>query len=115
MKSSLLEISWLHDMPARVRLPGELLAYSNYGTGLAGYIVEQVSGMPFEQYVEENILKPLDKYNSTFQQPLPLYLQADMAVGYTYRNGVYRAEPFEYIHIPPAGAMSVLETDFFMG
>ncbi len=100
-----------HDMPARVRPAGELSAYSNYGVALAGYIVEQVSGMPFEQYVEENILKPLDMRNSTFQQPLPLDLQADMAVGYTYRNGAYRAEPFEYYQIPPAATMSSTATD----
>ncbi len=99
------------DMPARVRPPGGLSAYSNYGTALAGYIVEQVSGMPFEQYVEENILKPLDMYNGTFQQPLPSYLQAEMAVGYTYKGGTYRQEPFEYVKIPPAGAMSSTATD----
>ena len=33
-------------MPARVRPPGTLTAYSNYGTTLAGYIIEQVTGMP---------------------------------------------------------------------
>jgi CubicO group peptidase (beta-lactamase class C family) len=46
-------------MPARVRPPGELSTYSNYGAALAGYIIEQVSGQSFEQYVEEHILKPL--------------------------------------------------------
>ncbi len=98
-------------MPARVRPPGEFSAYSNYGAALAGYIVEQVSGMPFEQYVEDNILKPLDMRNSTFQQPLPHYLQVEMAAGYTYKDSAYRPEPFEYIKLPPAGAMSSTATD----
>jgi CubicO group peptidase (beta-lactamase class C family) len=46
-------------MPARVRSPGEFTAYSNYGSALAAYIVEQVSGMPFDKYVDEKILLPL--------------------------------------------------------
>jgi len=33
-------------------------AYSNYATTLAGYIVQRVSGKPFEQYVAENIFTP---------------------------------------------------------
>lgn len=32
------------------------MAYSNYGATLAGYIVEQVSGMAYETYVNQNIL-----------------------------------------------------------
>jgi len=36
-------------MPARVRAPGVFASYSNYGATLAGYIVEQVSGVPFDQ------------------------------------------------------------------
>ena len=60
-----------NEMPARVRSPGELTAYSNHGAVLAGYIVEEVSGMPFDDYIEENIYKPLDIQHSTFRQPLP--------------------------------------------
>ena len=48
------------EMPARVRSPGEIIVYSNHGTTLAGYIVEEVSGMPFEDYIEENIYRPFD-------------------------------------------------------
>jgi CubicO group peptidase (beta-lactamase class C family) len=101
------------NMPARVRPPGEFTAYSNYGTQLAGYIVEEVSGRPFEDYVEENIFKPLDMQRSTFRQPLPSELAPDMAAGYTYENGVYRAEEFEYckINISPSGAASATSTD----
>src|SRR5215470_7359597 len=62
---------WLAEhMPARVRPPGELTAYSNYGYALAGYIVEQVAGIPFAQYVEQHIFQPLDMRSSTFRQPV---------------------------------------------
>src|SRR5690606_3079510 len=55
-------------LPERVYPPGEVIAYSNYGTALAGYIVEQVSGIPYSEYIEENIFKPLEMNYSTFQQ-----------------------------------------------
>lgn len=46
-------------LPPRVRPPGRLSAYANYNTDLAGYLVEQVSGVPFSHYLEENIFRPL--------------------------------------------------------
>ncbi len=98
-------------MPARVRPPGELTAYSNYGASLAGYIVGQVSGIPFDQYVEENIFKPLVMNNSTFSQPLPPDLAPNMATGYTYENGVHQAHHFEWVQSEPAGAMTTTATD----
>ena len=38
---------------------GEYTAYSNWGTALAAYIVERVSGMDYLSYVHKNILEPL--------------------------------------------------------
>src|SRR6185503_254232 len=55
-------------IPGRVFPPGTVPAYSNYATAVAGYIVERVSGRPFEEYVAENILKPLKMTHSTFTQ-----------------------------------------------
>ena len=46
--------------PPQIFRPGEVTAYSNFGMGLAGYIVELVSGQPFNQYVQENIFAPLN-------------------------------------------------------
>ncbi len=98
-------------MPARVRPPGVVTAYSNYGYALAGYIVEQVSGLPYAQYVEQHIFQPLGMRSSTFRQPVPARLSADLSQGYSYSNGVYRPDPFEAIPISPAGAMSATATD----
>jgi uncharacterized protein (TIGR03437 family) len=39
--------------------PGTVYAYSNYGYCLLGQVVEAVSGIGYEQYVQQNILKPL--------------------------------------------------------
>ena len=45
--------------PAQTFRPGEITAYSNWGTALAGYIVERISGMEYAEYVRKNILNPL--------------------------------------------------------
>lgn len=39
--------------------PGKSFRYSNSGYVLLGYIVEKVSGLPYQQYITENIFKPL--------------------------------------------------------
>lgn len=98
-------------MPARVRPPGELTAYSNYGSALAAHVVEQVSGMPFDKYVEEKILLPLNMNSSSFEQPLPQRLASNMSNGYIYSDNAYTAEPFEYIQVWPAGSLSSTSED----
>lgn len=98
-------------MPARVRPPDKLTAYSNYGAALAGYIVSQVSGMPFDQYVAAHILRPLKMEHSTFQQPLPPDLAPDLAIGYAYVNGAYQAQGREWAQLVPAAGLSGTATD----
>jgi len=90
-------------MPKRIYPPGEVAAYSNYGTALAGYIVEVVSGQSFEQYIEENIFIPLDMTHSTFREPLPPELAGDQAVGYQYMDGDYKPDTW-WIQGFPAGS-----------
>lgn len=98
-------------MPARVYPAGEVMAYSNYGSALAGYIVELVSGQPFAAYVEENIFEPLGMDDSTFRQPLPADLSARLVRAYKYADGTYHEGGFEYIPMYPAGSMSSTAAD----
>lgn len=97
-------------MPARVRPPGTTLGYSNYGASLAGFIIEEVSGMPYEQYIEDNIFEPLGMTRSTFLQPPPAALADDLAVGYMYTQGDYRPRQ-EWMQGSPAGALSSTAAD----
>lgn len=39
--------------------PGQQYAYSNFGYCLLGRVIEEISGMPYEQFVKENVLSPL--------------------------------------------------------
>ena len=91
-------------IPRRIFAPGTTPAYSNYGTSLAGYIVERVSGEPFDDYVERHIFDPLGMDNSSFRQPLPANLQPNMATGYDKMSG--EVVPFEIVGPAPAGSMS---------
>ena len=92
------------NMPARVRPAGELSSYSNYGTTLAAYIVQQVSGIPFHQYVALNILQPLEMHRSSFVQPPPGQ-ESRVATGYVTGGGITAAQPFEWVQAYPAGSM----------
>ncbi|MEP6885923.1 MAG: serine hydrolase domain-containing protein [Gammaproteobacteria bacterium] len=91
-------------VPERVFAPGMTPAYSNYGASLAGYIVQRLSGEPFDAYVEKHIFEPLHMEHSSFRQPLPPVLVPLMSQGYTL--GSVEPHPFEIIGPAPAGAMS---------
>ena len=52
--------------PERVRPPGQVHSYSDYGFELAGYLVQVRSGVPFERYVEQQIFAPLGMTNTMF-------------------------------------------------
>jgi CubicO group peptidase (beta-lactamase class C family) len=95
--------------PERVFPPGTTPAYSNYGATLAGYIVQRVSGMPFDDYIEKNIFQPLDMQHSTFRQPLPDSLKPLMSDGYKLASG--KPLPFEIVVPAPAGALSATAED----
>jgi CubicO group peptidase (beta-lactamase class C family) len=98
-------------LPARVRPPGELAAYSNHGVGLLGLIVERVSGQSWETYVEERILAPLGMDGSTPRQPVPAALAANLANGYLPTPGRSDAQPFSFVPLGPAGGVSATGTD----
>ncbi|HWK52671.1 MAG TPA: serine hydrolase domain-containing protein, partial [Steroidobacter sp.] len=96
-------------IPKRIFAPGTTPAYSNYATALAGYIIQRVSGVPFEDYLDTHVLGPLGMTSSTFRQPLPSELQPRMAKGYAAASGP--ARPFEIVGLAPAGALSASATD----
>jgi len=89
--------------PARVRPPGEFVAYSNYGTALAGHVLAEQSDTTFVESVDERIFTPLGMDDTTYAQPLPARLEPRRAIGYTYQDGDYRAHPPLVWTLPPEG------------
>jgi CubicO group peptidase (beta-lactamase class C family) len=98
-------------LPPRILPPGEVFLYSDVGMNLAGYLVQEISGTPFPQYIEQNILQPLDMRRSTFVQTLPPQLASDLAVGYKYKNGTYQQRPFAFSNTFPGNGMMATVTD----
>jgi CubicO group peptidase (beta-lactamase class C family) len=108
--------------PRRVREPGELSSYSNYGAALAGAIVEQVNGERWQDLIERDILKPLGLTHVTGREPYPprpdlpaplaAELEGDLAKPLRWNGVAYDARSFEYItQVAPAGAMSASARD----
>jgi len=58
--------------------PGARYSYSNLGYGILGAVIEQKSGMPYQDYVVMNLLKPLDIH--------------DMHIGKSYYHEKYPNE-----------------------
>jgi CubicO group peptidase (beta-lactamase class C family) len=122
----LLPREWLiSHMPARVRPPGAIPAYSSYGTALAGYIVARVSGEPYDLYIQDNILDPLGMVHTTARSSMPPDIRAHTSVGYVYEDGAFQVFPhtsemgqpaLEYSDmgqpaLVPAGDMQASATD----
>jgi CubicO group peptidase (beta-lactamase class C family) len=95
--------------PPRIFPAGEVPAYSNYGAALAGYIVQRVSGEPFDQYVARHIFAPLGMDHSSFSQPLQPNLLAGMSTGYDRASG--KTATYELVAPAPAGSLAATGDD----
>ena len=96
-------------IPTRIFDAGTTPAYSNWATALAGYIVQRVSGMPFDDYVEQRIFAPLGMRTASFRQPLPKALQPLMATGYDRASAP--AKGYEFVGPAPAGSLAASGLD----
>ncbi|MEK8211298.1 serine hydrolase [Paenibacillus sp. FSL L8-0463] len=92
------------NVPTIVREPGEAYRYDNYAFNLQGYIVERLSGVPFTQYVQEHIFKPLGMGNSSFK--LTPELRKYLAVPYTAQKDPIPEYPSRPAESPDGGMFS---------
>lgn len=96
-------------VPDRIFKAGTMPAYSNYGTALAGHVVERVSGLSFDDYLDQHIFGPLGMTKSSFRQPLPDALMAGMSRGYEDASG--KPQGYELINLSPAGSLAATGAD----
>ena len=99
------------NQPSRVRPPGELVGYSNYGAALAGHIVAEVHDTTFEDYARSEIFEPLDMAHSTFAQPVPGEHPGTLAAGHTRDGSAFTTADSVFINMRPAGSMSATASD----
>ena len=91
----------------RVRENGKYIVYSNYGVILAGAIIEKVKAMPFERYMQNKILSPLNMKQSIFESSTASKEHSlTQAIGH-YWNGINYNENRKYFirhgMLPTAG------------
>ena len=110
---SLEEFSSKKYAPKQVYAPGAVVAYSNYGTDLAGFIIECVSRKPFAEYIKENIFVPLGMNNSYFEINYSSVdgLMGRKAKGYAKAKKGFQLVPDIYVNDGPAGALITTAED----
>lgn len=96
---------WQDHLTERYLPPGEFISYNDLGYTLAGILVEDVSGMSFDEYVAAHILTPLQMDSSTFTQPQPENLKERLAIGYRFDGTSYQPYELDYIHVSPSAAL----------
>jgi CubicO group peptidase (beta-lactamase class C family) len=70
--------------------PGTAASYCNVAVSLCGYLVELISGKPFDQYCRDSIFVPLGMTNTAwFLRDLDISLIAARPYTGTYDNGLY--------------------------
>ncbi|MDF3079201.1 MAG: beta-lactamase family protein [Sphingobacteriaceae bacterium] len=86
--------------------PGLVYEYSNLGFATLGYIIKRVSGKPYQQYITENILKPLGMTHTYWEyNDVP---KEQLAHGYRWLNNQWVEQPL--LHDGAYGAMGGLIT-----
>lgn len=87
--------------------PGEEFKYNNSGYILLGYIIEQVSGQTYSEYINDNIFKPLKMKNSSYDSTSTIII--NRAPGYGKEDDSYKNADFLSMTQPYA-AGSLLST-----
>ncbi|MGG3926735.1 serine hydrolase [Metabacillus fastidiosus] len=95
--------------PVQVYKPGEVVAYSNFSTSLAAYIVELLTGQEFYQYTSEHIFSKIDSKNASIHPTLSdnKKLLENKATGYKLNGPSKFIESNDfYVSMYPSGAIN---------
>ena len=99
----------------RLGPPGVVTSYSTYALTVAGLLVEDVSGLKFEDYLERNLWMPLDMDHTSIS--VPREHRSLVATPYDVDSGRVVKAPWEWYHTTPASSINATAMDMarFMG
>lgn len=97
--------SFYKDNPSLLKVqakPGSIYSYSNIGYTILGMVIEKISKTRYESFLDENVLKPLEMSNSTFEFVTQIGDRADekLATGHLDDGQPVFAMP---MYLRPAG------------
>lgn len=93
--------------PNQIYRPGEVVAYSNYSTSLAAYIVQLITEQEFSDYVEEHIFQKLGISDSSFYLGVKEPLTKDKVNGYELLGkGDFKPSTPFYMSMYPSGGIN---------
>lgn len=97
----LLDVFKRFRQPEDVRWPPSTrMSYSNPGFGIAGYLIEKVSGTPYDQYIHDHVLAPLGIATGDFR-----FTAANKALLATGYSDPQHSTGWPFIYLRPAGDM----------
>ena len=112
-RRSLAELLAEHQ-PERVYPPGARTSYSNWASALAALVVENVSGRPYGDFLQQEILDPLGMKDTTWQSPgqMDPEQRARLATGYKASQGALDLQgPMQIGAYWPAGGVASTARD----
>lgn len=93
-------------------IPGTKSSYSSSGSFILGYIIEIVSGIPYGQYINDNIFKPSGMSNSYYGDNSKVI--PNRANSYSSENGIYKNGDYRSMTVPyAAGALLSTVEDMY--
>jgi CubicO group peptidase (beta-lactamase class C family) len=84
--------------------PGERVAYDNTGYYLLGYLIEAVSGMAYDEFLDDRVFIPLQMMSTRINDPYQVI--ADRAEGYSFDGkNIRKKEYYSAVNTFSAGAL----------
>lgn len=89
--------------------PGENVSYATIDINILGYVIQNITGKSYSEFVEEKIFQPLKMYNTSYY--LSDFDKSQVVRQYVWFNSVYLRAPFlpiTEIMFPGGGARSTV-------
>jgi CubicO group peptidase (beta-lactamase class C family) len=96
----LLEVFKRFRKPQTARWPpGTRMSYSNPGNAIAGYLIEKITGKPFDQYIRDTFLRPLGMERADY----PFTDANKPLLAAAYNGNPPKVVGYPFIYLRPAG------------